>query len=128
MNPVNPIVVQHIYFWLKFIGAAGSASVAVFGVYKYFNAVYKQRQNLDNTVTLLATNHLPHLQKSVDEHGEALKALTSDVRDIGTKVDGVEKRQEDLRKGVHTISDAFLRHLEASSKEASRKRRKSNAV
>jgi len=121
---VTPESLQHIYYWLKFTGAAGTAIGAFVALIKYLSAVYKQRQALNDTVTLLATNHVPHLQKALDEHGSMLVNITSDVRDIGTKMQGVEDRQEDLRKGVHTLGDSFLRHLEAASRETSKPVRK----
>jgi preprotein translocase subunit SecD len=121
---VSPESLAHIYYWSKIIGEVGGASTvlitAVVAIFKYLKAVYKQRQQLNDTVTLLATNHVPHLQKALDEHGGMLVNITSDVRDIGTKMQGVEDRQEDLRRGVHTLGDSFLRHLEAASRETSK--------
>ena len=116
------IGLQEVYLYAKVIGATGSAIATLYGMYKYFRAVYKQRQSIDATVTLLATNHLPHIQASLDAHGEALKSLTSDVRNVGTKVDGIEDRLEDTKKGMHTLGESFLRHLESTSKEKIRKR------
>ena len=111
------ITLQEFYLYAKVIGATGAAVSTLYGIYKYFRAVYKQRQNIDETVTLLATNHLPHIQASLDAHGEVLKSLTSDVRNVGTKVDGVEARLEDTKRGMHTLGESFLRHLESTSKE-----------
>jgi hypothetical protein len=113
---------QEVYLYAKVIGAIGSALTALYGVYSYLKAVYKQRKSIDETVTLLATNHLPHLQTALDEHGKLLIQLTSDVRDVSTKVDGVESRLEDTKVGMHTLGESFLRHLESTSKEKIRKR------
>jgi len=125
------ITLQEFYLYAKVIGATGSAITAFYGAYKYFSAVYKQRKSIDETVTLLATNHLPHIQKSLDEHGRmfeaqnrVLQTITSDVRNVGTKVDGIESRLEDTKKGVHTLGESFLRHIESVTKEPPRKRRK----
>ena len=123
------ITLQEFYLYAKVIGAAGSATATVYGITKYFIAVYNQRKTLSETVTLLATNHLPHIQASLDSHGKifaeqgkVLESLTSDVRNVGTKVDGIESRLEDTKKGVHTLGESFLRHLENA--EPPRKRRK----
>lgn len=117
------ITLQEIYLYAKVIGAIGSAATVLYGVYKYFRAVYKQRKSIDATVNLLATNHLPHIQASLDAHGEILKNLTSDVRDVGTKVEGMEQRLDDTKKGVHTLGESFLRHLENVSKESAPRKR-----
>src|ERR1035437_9964698 len=115
---------QEYYFYAKVIGATGTATATLYGTYKYFRAVYKQRQNIDETVTLLATSHLPRIQASLDAHGEILKSLTSDVRNVSTKVDGVELRLEDTKRGMHTLGESFLRHLETASREAVKVRKR----
>ena len=116
------ITLQEFYFYAKVVGAIGSAAATIYGAVAWMIATYRQNKTINKNVTLLMENHLPHIQSSLDSHGDALNVLSSDIRDIGTKVEGVEQRQEDLRKGVHTLGESFLRHLESASKEAPRKK------
>lgn len=111
------ITLQEFYFYAKVIGATSSAVASLYGVYKYLKAAYKQRKNINDTVTLLATNHLPHIQNSLDSHSKALGVLSSDVRNVATKVDGMESRLEDTKTGVKVLGESFLRHLENASQE-----------
>ena len=74
----------------------------------YLTAVFQQRKKISDTVELLATNHMPHLQASLDAHGESLRILSSDVRNIDTKVDSVEQRLDDTKAfGVHALGESF---------------------
>lgn len=119
---MHPQSLQELYFYSKVIGSVGTAVGVIYGILNWMRATYKQNKLTNDNVALLMSNHLPHLQSSLDSHGDALGILSSDIRNIGTQVEGVEKRQEDLRKGVHTLGESFLRHLENTSKESPRKR------
>ena len=118
-----PVSLQGFYLWSKVIAAAGSAVGVIYGIISWLRAAYHQIKKTNDTMELLMSNHLPHIQTSLDSHGDALGVLSSDIRDVGTKMDGMEKRQEDLRKGVHTLGESFLRHLENTSKETKKRKR-----
>lgn len=109
-------LLQQILFYAKVVGTVGGAITASYTILKYLRTSFNQRKNINDTVMLLATNHLPHIQASLDSHGEALKSLSSDVQVVGEKVDGMEKRLEDTKTGVRVLSESFLRHLENSSR------------
>ncbi len=115
---------QTFYLYAKIIAATGSALGTLYGLFSWLRKTYQQAQKTSNNVELLMTNHFPHVQASLDAHGVALSTLSSEVRDVGTKVDGMEQRQEDLRKGVHTLGESFLRHLENAAQDKPRKKRK----
>ena len=116
---------QQIYLSAKVIGSIGSAAGVIYGLLKWLAATYRQAKKTNENFELLMTNHLPHIQASLDAHGGTLNHLSSDIRDVGTKVDGLESRLEDTKKGVHSLGESFLRHLESTSKEsAPRKRNK----
>jgi hypothetical protein len=115
---------QQIYLYAKVIGSIGSAAGVIYGMLRWLAATYQQAKKTNENFELLMTNHLPHIQASLDSHGGTLNHLSSDIRDVGTKVDGMEKRQEDLRRGVHTLGESFLRHLENTSKESVKKKKR----
>lgn len=122
---MNYLPWQQIYLYAKVIGSIGSAAGVIYGLLKWSIATYQQAKKTNDNFELLMTNHLPHIQASLDSHGGTLHTLSSDIRDVGTKVDGMELRLEDTKKGVHALGESFLRHLEATSKEsAPRNRRK----
>lgn len=109
---------QEIYLYAKVVGAIGSAAGVLYGVLKWLTATYQQAKKTNENFELLMTNHLPHIQASLDAHGGTLQVLASDIRDVVTKVDGIESRLDDTKSGVHTLSESFLRHLENTSAEA----------
>ena len=116
------ITANQVYFYAKMIGAIGAAGSFVYGSIRYLQSVYNEFKDTSQTVTLLATNHLPHIQKSLDDHGQQLTTLSSDVRDVSTKVEGMDVRLDDSAKGVQALNESFLRHLEnAEPKKKSRK-------
>ena len=115
---MNHSTLEQIYFYTKVIGSVGSATAVIYGVLKWLTATYKQAKNTNDNLELLMTNHLPHIQASLDAHGGTLHTLSSDIRDVSTKVDGIESRLEDTKIGVHALGESFLRHLESTSAES----------
>jgi hypothetical protein len=112
------------YLVSKVIGASGTAVGGLYGVFHWLSSSYKRSKKTDDNITLLLENHLPHMQATMDKHGEALLGMRSDIRDVGTKVDGMEHRLDDTKAGMHALGEAFVRHLETSVKETKKKTRK----
>jgi len=117
---MDQTTLQTVYVYAKVVGSIGSAAGVIYGVLKWLTASYRQAKKTNENLDLLMTNHLPHIQASLEAHGETLHTLSSDVRDIVTKVDGIESRLEDTKQGVHTLGESFLRHLESASMESTR--------
>lgn len=115
---VNPELIKLI-FWGKVAGGATAIGSIVWGFIKWLGQISETNRN----VTLLASNHIPHLQDALDAHGAALHGIKSDVRDLGTTIEGVSQRLDDTRAGVHTLGEAFLNHLENASKEPEKKKK-----
>ena len=111
-------LVQEITLYAKVIGSIGSAAGVLYGIIRWLLATYQQAKKTTENFELLMTNHLPHIQASLDAHGGTLHSLSSDIRDVNTKVEGIETRLDETKKGVHTLGESFLRHLEATSKES----------
>lgn len=112
------------YLISKVVGAAVPVTGALYGTFRWLNAGYQQSKRTGDNITLLLQNHLPHIQATMDAHGEALLGLRSDVRDIVTKISGVEQRSNDTKTAMHTLGEAFVRHLEISVKETRKRTRK----
>jgi hypothetical protein len=110
-------------FWIeliaisKAIGAVATVSGILYGGVKWLVSIFKSVQETNNKIDLLTTNHIPHLQASLDEHTQTMQEIKSDVRDIGTRVEGHAERLEDTKKAVHTLGEAFLQHLQNTSKK-----------
>ncbi len=105
--------IEQIYFYAKIISSVGAAIGVIYGSLRYLHSAYQQRKKLNDTVILLATNHLPHIQQSLEDHGKAMVELKSDMNAVSVRLSGVSDRLEDTAKGVHTLNEALLRHLDA---------------
>jgi len=99
------------------LGIVGVAGSVVFGASKFIVKRIQNVLHLGDNVSLLLTNHVPHLQTALDANREQMVSIASDVRSLDTKIDGVCDRLEDTRAGVHTLGESFIRHLENASKE-----------
>ena len=111
-KPMVPSIEQ-IYFYAKIVSSVGAAIGVIYGSLRYLHSAYQQRKKLNDTVILLATNHLPHIQQSLEEHGKVMVELKSDMNTVSVRLSGVSDRLEDTAKGVHTLNEALLRHLDA---------------
>ena len=116
------VSLEQFYLYCKVIGAVGTVAGVLAGGFSWLRRTYNQAQKTSDNVTLLMTNHFPHLQESINKQDIILDNLSSDMRNVTTKVSGIEHRQEDLKLSVHSLSDSFLRHLEYASDEKKKKR------
>lgn len=110
------------HFWLQLI-LIGKICGAITALGGFMYSGFRGLQTV-STINKLATNHIPHIQQALDEHGTTMQEIKSDVRDVGTRVDGQAERLEDTKKAVHVLGESFLKHLENASKEAPRKRKR----
>lgn len=93
------------------------AGGVVWGIGKFIVSKIQNVLHLGDNVSLLLTNHVPHLQTALDESNKQIVSLASDVRSMDTKIDGVCERLEDTREGMHKLGESFVRHLENASRE-----------
>jgi len=103
---------------LKDTGYVAAGISVIYGVFKWIASAFHTVRNTNANLELLMTNHLPHIQTAVDAQGESLRELKSNVRDLDTKMAGMDTRITDTKTAVHTIGESFLRHLENVSKES----------
>jgi hypothetical protein len=111
------VTLEQYYLYAKVIGATGSVVSILYGIFSWLKKTYKQAQTTSDNVSLLMTNHFPHLQATLSKQDDMLNTLSSDIRDVSTKVDGLEVRLEDTKTGVKVLGESFLRHLENTSRE-----------
>jgi hypothetical protein len=116
---MHHVTLQEFVLYAKVVGEIGSALGVLYGAIRWLRAGLKEVKKTNDNVSLLMENHLPHIQSSLDSHGDALGVLSSDVRNVATKVDGMESRLEDTKTGVKVLGESFLRHLENASRESS---------
>jgi hypothetical protein len=114
---ISPDVFQRLFFWGKVAGALGAFGGILWPVIRFLRKWFKKVCETHDTISLLATNHIPHIQESLKEHGEALSGIRSDVRQLGTVVEGVNTRLEDTKTGLHSLGIEFVRHLAHTSEE-----------
>lgn len=119
----------HLFLWqfialCKAVGYVGTAAAVLIGGIKWLTAIFRKVSSISTdvitltaNVSLLTTNHLPHIQQALDDHGRTLSSITSDVRDLDTKVGGMNTRLEDTQNSVHTLNAAFVRHLDSTTEE-----------
>lgn len=116
---ISPELIKHLEFWGKVIGPISTTSGILYGLFRWVRTTSDTNKN----VSLLMTNHFPHMQDCLDAHGTALQGIKSDFRELNTKVDSVGTRLDDTKKGVQVLGESFLRHLENSSKESGKKKK-----
>lgn len=115
----HPDFLTHLIFWGKVAGAITSISGFAWLVFKWFRAVTETSSN----VNLLMSNHLPHIQSSLDAHGTALQGIKSDVRDMGTQLSAMGDRVSDTRAAVHVLGEKFIDHIDKGDKIPKRRRK-----
>jgi hypothetical protein len=114
------MIASHAHDVIKAVGFVLSILGVVSGGLKWVFAVFKKLTEINSTIELLATNHLPHIQKSLDDHTEALQGIKLDVGILGNRMENHETRLNDTREGLKAVHTTLIKHLE----EAGKKRKK----
>lgn len=109
-----------------FAGKIAGAVVALGGLFyhptKKILAGVKKISNMTDSVDVILTNHLPHIQTALTESTQQMGELKSDVRNLDTTVSAMSERVSDTNKAVQVLSTSFIQHLENMSAEKSSKR------
>ena len=106
------------HMWDRFIfaGKIAGAVVAIGGLFyhptKRILAGVRKVFGISESMDILLTNHLPHIQKALDTSAKEMVEVRSDVRDLGTKVSGMSDRIDDTKAAIHTLGTSFISHLE----------------
>lgn len=120
-------ICKYVGYITPAVGAVGAA-----GKYVHTKVTARRRAAEDSqrlvsetnkNVLLLMENHLPHIQEAIENHDKTLNSMQSDFRNMDTKLDGVQTRLDDSKESLHRLGEAFVRHLENSTKEPTKKRK-----
>lgn len=93
------------------VTASGLVYAGFKGFYGAVGFVHDTRNSFletRDTVKLLATNHLPHIQESLNNQDVAIAGLRSNMRNLDTSLADHVKRFEDTKKSVDKINDALI--------------------
>lgn len=115
---------SHFFLIIKIAGAVSTVSGSCYGFFHWVLRPVKKIMETNDTVSLLAANHIPHIEQAIEAHTTALQGLKSDMRSADVKVDGLCNRVDDLKGAVHTLGESFIQHLENASQERVSKRKR----
>jgi hypothetical protein len=106
---VAPSLFHEIVKWAEISGSIGTALAGIyhFGV-KAWTWIMAPRK----VILALATNHFPHIQATLKEHGDAMALMQTDLRVLGTTISGYSQRLDDTKTAVDTLTTQFIEHLE----------------
>lgn len=120
-------ICKYVGYITPAVGAVGAAGKYVHTKITARRRAADESQKLvsetNKNVLLLMENHLPHIQEAIENHDKTLNSMQSDFRDMGTKLDGVQTRLDDSKETIHRLGEAFVRHLENSTKESPKRRK-----
>ena len=117
---------QQFVFWGKVAGGFIAFGTAVGIVHKtLIGPVFNRVKLINETVTTLANNHLPHIQASLDNQDAVLGTLKTDVEKANRKIGEFGDGLHETKETVAMLNSALIAHLENVLESAPRKK---NAV
>lgn len=75
---------------------------------RYAGSLHDTVKSTDSTVKLLATNHLPHIQESLNRQDTAIEVIRGDVKQVAGGLADHVKRFEDTKKIVDTFNQGLI--------------------
>lgn len=87
------------------VGAVIKGFFSAMGAFHDTRATFRETRD---TVHLLATNHLPHIQESLNKQDIAIEGLRSNVRNLDTSLADHITRFEDTKKSVDKINEVLI--------------------
>ena len=118
----------HFIFWGKVAGGAVALGTVIGLVHRsVIGPILGRVLEINETVTLLANNHLPHIQKSLNSQDVVLGALKTDVEKSAMKIDEFHGCLVETKESVVMLNSALMTHLENASQQESALRKKRNA-
>lgn len=105
----------------KGIGYIGGALTFTGGIIAAIAKLLSRAKKIDSNLTLVLTNHLPHIQSAIDETGRKLgDHIIADEKfqaDISGKLSTVEGKVGDVKDSIIGLNDSFIRHLDSVNVE-----------
>jgi ribosomal protein L7/L12 len=112
-------------FYGKVAGSIISLGVLISFVYsKMISPVVRKVVDINETVTALAKNHLPHIQASLNAQDTVLAEVKKDVQQSKEKITQYGEGLAETKQTVHMLHSTLLNHLENTSAEKAKKKKR----
>jgi hypothetical protein len=116
-------------FWGKVAGGAVALGTVIAIVHRsVIGPILGRVLEINKTVTLLADNHLPHIQKSLNNQDVVLGALKTDVAKATMKIDEFHGGLGETKEAVASLNSALMTHLENASQESALRKKRAIRV
>lgn len=113
----DQIFLEHFILYGKVAGASVAFGTVTAVLYRaLISPVVRKVVHINETVSTLAVNCIPTIQRSLDAQDIVLKDLRTDVTKFGQSLN-------ETKNTVSALDVAFTNHLESVSKEKVKKRR-----
>src|ERR1700685_3927962 len=89
-----------VLFISKYVGTVGVAIGVLYGGARWLAKLLKKVANISSNIQTALDNHLPHLQMSLDSHGEALVGIRGDIRNMSTRFDAHSEKLNETAESL----------------------------
>jgi hypothetical protein len=93
---------------VKIVASGTVITGFVWGLVKGFFSIYYTVRETKNTVHLIATNHLPHVQESLNRQDTAITEIKGSVQQVENRLADHVTRFEDTKKFVDKINESLI--------------------
>jgi len=119
---------QSIIFISKVAGGLSVIGGLLIGGMRWMARVVKKVTTISDNVAELTTKHFPGIQVDLKTLKDNQESVKTDLKVLNVTVSGLSTRVDESKSAVHTLGEAFVRHLEANAERAAatpRRKRKS---
>jgi len=106
-----------ILFISKYVGTVGVAVGVLYGGARWLAKLFKKVATISLNIQTALDNHLPHLQSSLDSHGEALVGIRSEIRNMTTRFDAHSEKLNETADSLGQLRLAFMNHLDTTKEK-----------
>lgn len=113
MWTLNPAVWQNLILAGKVIGALSTFCGVGYALLCWLGAIFERKlKGLNGNVELLMTNHLPHVQKGIDEMHSSINDFKVGMARVEATVEGMGTRLDEGKEEIRALGTAFTQHLQ----------------
>lgn len=103
---LSPAFWQNLITAGKVVGALSTFVGVLYGAVRWVSSLLERKlAGLNGNVTLLMTNHMPHIQTSINDFKVGMARVEAQVEGMGTRLD--EGKEE-----IRALGTAFTQHLQ----------------
>ena len=125
----DQIFLQHFIFYGKVAGAVVAFGTLAAVFYRTLvSPVVRKVVHINETVSTLAGNCIPTIQRSLDAQDKVLEEVKKDVQQSKETITQYGEGLEETKQTVGLLHSALLTHLENSSAEKAKKKRHARSV